>query len=221
MSSMRDFVTPIFGCLRDEHADNVRSNFNRSPMPIQCPVELRQSQVHGNGVFAKRDIKEGEFVTFYPCDAYYIGEPAKDGSHAQIRFNSDMSDERCKELLMSSTYTLGSCGTGNMFIGDPDVTDNAWFLGHMINDGVAIIKRSGDIVTQCVVYTKASIARANVKIVNLRAGRQLCAVAMCATRDIQHGEEIFYTYDFPYWLSQVGCECNQEVMERVLIQCAR
>ncbi|KAG5186591.1 hypothetical protein JKP88DRAFT_135917, partial [Tribonema minus] len=173
------------------------------------------SRLHGSGVFAKRDIKEGEFVTFYPCDAFYVGDPVHSGSTAAIRFDDRMSSEKCEELMKSSAYTLGSCGIGRMFIGDPDVTDDKWFLGHMINDGVAITQRCEDMVTQCVVYTRASRARANVEAVYLSVGRQLCVVAMCANKDVRLGEEVLYSYDFPYWLSQVGSECDGEVMKRV------
>ena len=31
-------------------------------------VEVRNSKIHGKGVFAKRDIKENEILTFYPID---------------------------------------------------------------------------------------------------------------------------------------------------------
>lgn len=168
--------------------------FNRSPLPFECPVRIDNSRVHGKGVFATRDIKEGEIVTFYPCDLYMSDT---DATRTYWRIG-DCDRGRVMELATNGDYTYG--GT---IIGLPEKTEHPWFLGHMVNDGALITSRTrGKLAKQGIVYTRCSMARQNTVFKEYTISGTICTVGLQATRDIKSGEELFVCYGAPYWLSK-------------------
>jgi hypothetical protein len=159
-------------------------------------AEVRDSPIHGRGVFATQPINSGDIITFYPGDhvAYMPNKDRKTAGHVQVRMASGRArarGETTAQLDNAYTYDLNR----NFSIqGDPGFTDDPNYLGHMINDGA----RANSNPKSHAVYIACSTAKANCGFARMDAG---LAVAMRATRDIAVGEEILVPYGIGYWVS--------------------
>jgi len=102
-------------------------------------AEVRKSEIHGNGVFAKKDIKIDEIITFYPADILqlYIGD-----DESILRFSKKYLEFYNEENFKSNFDKISNCyryncNNRNSIIGDPAFIDNPNYLGHMINDSIS------------------------------------------------------------------------------------
>ena len=86
-------------------------------------VELKQSAIHGRGVFASKLIKYGEPITMYPADALI-----EDLGSGKVKYYSKEEED----IHVFDDYLIRF--TGNVSIaGNPRIVDNTAYLGHMIN----------------------------------------------------------------------------------------
>lgn len=162
-------------------------------------VEVKSSPVHGKGVFATKNIKEGDLITLYPGDivAYIPDANGKDKNHLVLPFysermekaNSEASNkkENIYDLYSSYKYNVNDHYT---IIGCPEFTDNPSYCGHLINDRCDFDKITPEI------YSKLSLLKTNSKFVNIARDSH---VVIVARRDIVKGEEIFISYGVGYW----------------------
>lgn len=162
-------------------------------------LELNRCYVHksaiagaGRGVFAKRDIMQGELVTFYPGDV--VGIYLSDGKEKVLR-KSDQSEVALRALRKRThAYQMDVGQASRCFIcGDPDLTEDPAYLGHMINDG-----------SMC--SDKASTKRYNLETNAMQNVAQFfidgCHVAIVALRDISKDEELLISYGPQFWLAK-------------------
>ena len=161
-------------------------------------VELKKSSVHGNGVFAKQNISEGELITFYPADI--VKEyPNKDGDvdgHIEFRIFSKRFEEKIgrtdrKNIHDAYCYSIDDTYS---IVGSPYFKDDPNYLGHFINDGAKPTSGPKSIN----IYNKISRMKQNCRFQNLKEDLH---VAIVATRDILKGEELFICYNAGYWKS--------------------
>lgn len=169
----------------------------RLPITINKCV-IQNSSIHGKGVFALRDIKQGELITLYPPDYIkYISRLTGKGSeqtwyHCQyssgghLEYDIDMS--RLNELDLYSF----SINDSFHIMGDPLLLDNPGYLGHMINDGAAITEHGEEHER---IYCSHSLSLANSVLVTSKH----CIVMVYALRDIHKGQEILTSYGSDYW----------------------
>lgn len=152
-------------------------------------VEVRKSNIHGNGVFAKQDIKKNEIVTFYPVDILqlYLSDDE------QIGFFSDRYLKKFgKDINRSNLYKY-SCNNKNIILGEPSFIDNNNYIGHIINDVATHDKTKSSIKK----YKKLS-NKANCGFYNLLEYNELC-IPVIVEKDIKKDEELLISYGVPYW----------------------
>ena len=180
------------------------------PFIQSSPVEVRPSPIHGNGVFATRNINAGEFLTFYPGDALIykpsgkdiIGHfgPRKGFVPAGLDIPSNISSyfryysSRYIRAFGSAKQDLESnikngywydIDDNYSIYGDPSFTDNQWYIGHIINDAINIGNSN---INHCRKY--------NSYFRNLGAG---LGVAVIAKENIKKDQEVLISYGNEYW----------------------
>ena len=152
------------------------------------PCEIRPSPIHGMGVFATRDIPAESYITMYPADGV-SWQPDKWNGPPQVCLASGWKGTTNSQ---ANAYRQGVDpipGTRSLaIIGNPALTDDCHFLGHMINDGACCKRKEASKI-----YEKISNAKANC---------EMCVdvMTMASTRDIKAGEEILTSYGVDCWL---------------------
>lgn len=165
-------------------------------------VELRNSPIHGRGVFAATDIKKNTVLTFYPAHCTILGGARH--CRVSLTFANDESelyftpikgdDFDCEK---HDPYKLNI--TKNIRIyGNPTRINDPSLLGHMINDSssYSINKSMTDlnIKNSIVRYILSSNNNARLKI-----SSDACVAYAISTRDIKQNEEITASYGLYYW----------------------
>ena len=194
-------------------ARRMRSRW-RTPVIKDAPVELRPSPVHGRGVFATRDIAAGEPVTVYPChDILWRPESGLNWSVAE------------PDCWPNPDYGLGADIFGGTVsvVGDPTLTSDPRYLGHMINDGARATGPDG-----AEVYKTVSRQRRNVAAVwidGIETPKALHEgfdynLYIESRRDIKKDEELFMAYGAMYWLEPrpVAAELAQETPDGYVLR---
>ena len=165
----------------------------------RCAVA--KSDLHGEGLFATRDLEEGELITFYPGDALLIWadadrSPDRDvglffGAHVpEAERTRDVLGTQAREYEMTATATMS-------LVGDPVRRDDPAYLGHFANDGA-----SCDSLEPAAreAYNQATYDACNAAHISLGG----CHTATKAIRPIPKGAEVLVSYGENYWLSRAG-----------------
>jgi len=151
-------------------------------------IELKESNIHGLGLFTKEPIKKGDFITFYPADivAYETGNGSAAIGYSQ-RFlehyeNPAEHIKSCNRniLTVDKFYSITASR-----IFDSDLA----YAGHFINDA-----SSKDSLEE---YLEEVKEKQNCEFVEIRPNN--LHVGIGAMRDIEPGEEILSSYGFKYW----------------------
>ncbi len=160
-------------------------------------VIVKPSRIHGKGVFARRDIKSGELITFYPADLMEY-TPDKDRN----------KDKHKVAVLQSERLTTRF---GNKFGSDQKNRDNDYaftlsdeititghpsfeegnYLGHLIND----FGMCSDSARSIQMYNKLAPLRCNVVYRNFYD----LHIGIVASKNIPAGSELLVQYGFTYW----------------------
>lgn len=150
-------------------------------------VELKNSNIHGRGVFATKHIKSGEVITLYPGDLLNnkISNNNKLESFCQAAVeyagnNNLLIQDYCFEI--NKTYRIYGC---------PNMVNDPAYLGHMCNDGA-----DGSQLKN--IYENISKERCNAEYKNIID----CCIAIIAINDINIGDEILVTYGYDYWIER-------------------
>ena len=173
----------------------------------RCQVLPSSIADAGNGLFATRDIKEGELITIFPADAILFrnGELeeicgvmyGRNRTPESVSLTDDAS--RAYEIRISSIHSI---------VGDPSLTNDAAYLGHIANDGACLT--AGDDVSR-MIYSKKSAESANAAFKDIHEG---CHMGLFSSRPISSGEEIFVSYGEGYWLSRCSSAIFREAQLR-------
>jgi hypothetical protein len=152
-------------------------------------VEVNPSAIHGLGIFAKQKLLKNDLITIYP--AHYIS------FHRNVKVGSYLGNccgEITDNIKKSYAYHINK---HYVIYGQPDLTRNPAYLGHMINDGAkGHSTKNVYNQTDAFLYYKVSMALRNAEFVVLGG----LLVAVLATRDIDPGEEILTSYGYKYWM---------------------
>jgi len=166
-------------------------------------VEIRPS-THGNGVFATRDIKKGDIITYYP--AHYIQITSFPLILTKPEYTK--GDKPNDEYLYTSIK-------GNYSItGHPRLTDNPYMLGHIVNDPCdEVFKREDETFGKWVGrYLLTVSMKRNSRFTELDSG----LIAITALKDIKKDEEILIAYDIQYWGMKNGFIKDGETLKGLL-----
>jgi hypothetical protein len=163
-------------------------NLKRSLLGDECGVALKESPGKGMGVFTMKAFKKDAFVTVYP--SHMVGVYLDSERVAWI-----CNREYTMEYVNKLGKDYGQKIMDGFIAGDPALLEEG--LGHMVNDG-ARSRSPADVD----VYKYISKEKENV-IPHVLSGlpydiREV-TVLMRATRDIEVGEELLYSYGAKYW----------------------
>jgi hypothetical protein len=100
-----------------------------------CCLEVRESPLGGVGVFATKDIQQGQAITMYPPNYIRVTNP---NNSNECSFMDANTQETLPQREMDSIsnrlldYKMGEDGI--ILYGDPEFNEEWSMLGHMIND---------------------------------------------------------------------------------------
>jgi SET domain-containing protein len=165
-------------------------------------VELKKSNIHGYGVFAKQKILKNELITFYPGDMveYHPNADRHIPNHITMNYRSERYENQFDNNIHSDiskkhrnneyAYDINEYYT---IIGCSYFKDNSNYLGHFINDGAKTnsTEKSNEI------YIKISNIKKNCNFYSLKD----LHIAIIAIKDIEIGDELFIRYGIGYWNS--------------------
>ena len=159
---------------------NMGYGFNRAT--------VKESLIHDKGVFATVNICKNEIITLYPTD-FIVDYSNGKAIHS---LNNEPADFVKNEKLLNK-YSV-ALNSNVSFVGQPKLTNNSDFVGHMINEG----SKCFDDEKQ---YSESAEINCNCKFVPITINMMLACVA---TRNINQGEEILVAYTFKYWHDNPG-----------------
>ena len=182
---------------QDERASRSLLATRLENLPLSC-CHVAESSIAaaGKGVFASRDLMQGELVTLYPGDGLRIEDggawaaSTPDGSEQPL---DATVWERGKDYERELDRDHGSIS----LLGDPLLAHDRAYLGHMLNDGATCARAA-----LRTAYVAESAAVCNVQTLSLDA----CHLAIVAARDIGRGEELLLAYGAGYWISRLEAE---------------
>ena len=183
------------------------SHLSSPPLPVTLPkgfVSVRDSNIHGRGVFADMPIEKNKVITFYPCHA--IREHVSGKVYAS-KLPIPTTQDHCrrynvhlKEFEENATHRFS-------IVGNPDILpDDGSFVGHMINDPCKNIEEfdcdilklpPGEFAKRFMRYMIQSGKETNCIIVPTPF-----FVYVKTTRDVGEDEELKTSYGVPYWCYQ-------------------
>ena len=171
----------------------------------KCYLGKSKIKAGENGVFAKKDLLQGEIVTFYPGDiaSFVPNEDKINPEHVSLetyshRFKNQFGENIKKEQedsAMRNKYTY-EVGNNYRIIGSPYFTENTNYMGHFINDGSKL-----DSSESSKEYLEASLLKSNCGYCHLKD----LLVAIIATENIKKDEELYITYGIEYWTNSNRC----------------
>ena len=171
--------------VRDEWASRSLLATRLEDLPLcRCHVAKSSIPAAGSGVFASRDLKQGELITLYPGDGVRI----EDGGSAPPL------DAAILERGKDYERELGRDDDSVSLLGDPALVHDRAYLGHMINDGATCAREA-----LRTAYVAESAAACNVRTTSLDA----CHLAIVAACDMRRGEELLLAYGAGYWISRL------------------
>lgn len=153
-------------------------------------VEVRKSNIHGNGVFAKKDINIDEIITFYPVDVLYlnVGEEETVMSFSN-RYKQLYNDDLIGNIKSNYRYYIDE---NINVIGDPIFFNNPNYLGHLINDSMNHNKTKKSRNK----YISQSQLKSNCDLIS---NTPFLYIAVVSNKFIKKDEELFVSYGVQYW----------------------
>jgi len=187
--------------------DNLCLSMLRTRLPNlslnRCFVGQSNITGAGRGLFASRDIFQGELITCFPGDALLIwnttvGDIRKDvgvmfGKHIP---QADRPGIASRILGNEARVFEMKIGMFHSIVGEPLLVEDAAYLGHMANDG-AKLTETDEISRE--LYAKKTLEQQNAAFF----GMEGCHHVTIATKKIMKNEEIYVSYGDGYWLSRI------------------
>lgn len=182
------------------------------PLPLiyQTCIELRDSPIHGKGVFALQDIPPNTIVTYFP--AHFIYTKGKNGLNVYHSHNgaTNLPIDTLAQYRREYSYDciVGNNGERDKFtiIGNPNVYDNPLLLGHMVNDACGNIfhhvnaqnlRKERNLINLIKKYYTITEEKRNCGMDENSSGSVVCIIT---TREVKKGEELLTGYGVLYWL---------------------
>ncbi len=178
-------------------------------------VEARQSNIHGTGLFATKDLEMGTLVTLYRPDL-----TVDDTGKALMIDQADadyFQDFQKAQAPGSRQYFVWPPGVKTSAIpepcprfwvaANPAKTPIEGFLGHLANDG-AMCADDGDVER----YLAESAEKANACLVPLC----IPLMGLVLAADVKSGDELLVTYGYDAWLRTPLEKTHSKAVEALL-----
>ena len=162
----------------------------------------------GDGLFATRDIAEGELITLYPADAALVWDDKDRSEESNVRvfFGRHVPAEKRDAAGVLSGWSEVPCHDSMSILADPRDCYDAAYMGHVANDASSCTAPEGRNV-----YERESAARSNAEIVPLDVEEtdeeghpQVLHFALRANKAIKKSEEVLLSYGYGYWEKQMA-----------------
>jgi hypothetical protein len=173
----------------DLYSDYIeRSSNNAIDCGSQDKIYIKQSKIHGIGVFAKCDIQENDILTIYPAHCITIIESINPPKEFKLRCNRNIIEN---EKDYSIKYSNNIFITGNKLIKNDEN-----LIGHLCNDGYK---------HNCIINSKKNRNQYNKQAKKFNNAKfSLLDISpimgVISTKKIKKDEEILVSYGFEYWL---------------------
>lgn len=158
-------------------------------------VYVKNSPIHGKGVFASKDIKKGTIITFYfPYFIEIVHNKNNKESYVIIPILSRRKfDEKTNNLLDALRQGTIKVAENMMLIGDDEFYSDSRFLGHMVNDPCDFSERKPTYEE----YDLEVSFKANASVIPYDGDRRF--TYLVSTKDIEKDEEILVPYGCSFW----------------------
>ena len=156
-------------------------------------LEIKNSSIHGKGVFAKKNINPNQVVSLYPCHGIINGE---------LKYCEEKNSGDYDLLFNPNKYKIKLTGGSDIFIyGNPYIQCEC-LVGHLINDSYKDVSDLENLnkhnIKNCLKYMINSIKSDNCALVQCNE-----YVYVKTTKHINKGEELFTNYGYPFWCSEL------------------
>lgn len=179
----------------ENHSEKLMS-MDKKTFPSFDFVEVRDSSVHGKGIFAVRPIPAYTLITLYPSHLTFVMDAA---FSTEVRIKSNIPEMiRNKytnmENVASACAYLHVLPNGQKIIGIPELTDDKQYLAHMANDSAVLFTDEEE-------YKKSSLERTNASWWYFWAN----TMGIVTMRTIEADEEILLPYGYAHWTTCKVC----------------
>lgn len=174
---------------------NAISHIGPPPLLPKNLLEVKNSDIHGKGVFAKNNIDANQVVSLYPCHGL-IKENVKH------YYEEKNSGEYGDLLFDSSHYMISLKRIDPVFVyGNPYIQDEG-SVGHLINDSYKNVSELKHL-NRHTMKLSLKYMLDSVKSNNCTLVQSNDYVYVKTTKYINKGEELLTHYGFPYWCSEL------------------
>lgn len=156
-------------------------------------VYVKKSPIHGNGVFAKCNIKKNSIITLYPVD--YICYKNNFGEKKVHYITEKMTDS-----IDDKKYMIGINDEIEIYGNKNNTSDNSR-IGHIINDSTSFIidNENIDDITLKNIICKYILNSNNNAL--LKSNNDKTMYYVIAIKDINEGDEILMSYTPKFWIN--------------------
>lgn len=168
-------------------------------------VALQASPVHGQGLFATRDIEPDELLTIYPVHMVYW-----DSGEHRIYIEGSHGKPAVQRWQFDYATSGDAFGCKFDLVGFPTVLEPG-YLGHMINDRLKLTCASG-----VDAYNRLGPDVTNVRLGMFSPEEQAFEeghdtnLYVLSTKHIRAGEELFLMYGEAYWLKKLQLDQHDQ-----------
>ena len=167
--------------------------------PVATHVAAAQSKVHGQGVFAQKDLPARTVATLYPVHAMGIGEGGACAEEDTEYFVSlDSPSAYRMQLLHHNLQKTYGLPHGTWVDANPHRSHAPGWQAHLANDG-AICR--GATEADVLAYYDESERTCNCVLVPF--GEAAPLMALVTTRAVTQGEELLTMYGHSFWIEQL------------------
>lgn len=168
---------------------NECSDFNSKDI-----IYINKSNIHGIGLFAKKDINKNELITIYPAHIIEIIIQPK-----MFRLTCINEYRSPYKIPNWNDYAI-KYDNNSYIIGNPILNENKNFVGHLCNDGYKhnFISKNKKNRNK---YNKKKIELNNASFRDL-TNPDFIGIGIISDKNIKKDEEILVSYGFGYWLKR-------------------
>lgn len=174
-------------------------------LPFTNCLEIKDSTIHGKGVFAKTDIPSGTVVGIYPYHGRIEGR--------KYFVTDDYLKYVGTEEVGFEDYKI-HIGNKKFIFGIPSIQED-YLVGHLINDSypyVNDVESVNDIDKYSKLfekYTMYSLSNNNCKFITYDD-----LIYVKTIKPIKSGEELLTSYDFNYWCKSLTPDSCEKMFEK-------
>jgi SET domain-containing protein len=167
---------------------------NCSDLNSKDIIYINQSNIHGIGLFAKKDINENELITLYPAHIIEII-----GQNKVFRLTCINEYRMPYKIQYRNDYAI-KYDNNSYIIGNPILKENKNFVGHLCNDGYKhnFITKNKKNKNK---YNKKRLELNNASFRDI-INPDFIGMGIISNKNIKKDEEILVSYGFDYWLKR-------------------